>query len=560
MATLYEYYTSKGQALPSLTERAKLYEQYGLGSASGYTGTATQNTSLLGKLSTSTSAPTPTPQPTSTPTSTPTSGYFPQPSWVNQQQSSIATPTPTAAIPTTPVSAVTPSAPTGASAYTGVSIVDYLKSVGQASDYGSRATLAAQKGIANYTGTAEQNTQLLNMLKGAVVPTTQPSPIIPTAENKTVVTSEEPRQKSAQEIIDEAKKGQEETKKTDDELATLTKQAQIAQLKKEMGIDTGIPVKPTLVSDYEALRSSKGLTGLEDQINALNTTIADAEASVRQGMYDQEGKLMPMELIGTRQRELARQGQELLDTLNRRKQTMVDELTTKTNLVNNIMNLTGQDYTNAKNEYDSSFSKTIQLYNILDSEKDKALAEENVVKDTAKANLSLLLTAVAGKRVSDIPADIQLTINKLALESGTPVDIVNYLLTQEPDKKYQYHFSQQTDAQGKEFTQVLQIDPATGITTTKNIYSGGKATMTSATTASFYNAVDEARKLLTTGTNWGIAWDRIKSQFPDVDNVTIDSNLGGNEGADFWKQQGAYQIFKGQGVNTNSTDNFYDSL
>ena len=48
--------------------------------------------------------------------------------------------------------------------YTGNSIVDYLKSVGQASDYASRATLAAQKGITNYTGSDEQNTKLLGML------------------------------------------------------------------------------------------------------------------------------------------------------------------------------------------------------------------------------------------------------------------------------------------------------------------------------------------------------------------------------------------------------------
>ena len=50
-------------------------------------------------------------------------------------------------------------------AYTGVSIVDYLKSVGQPSDYSSRARLAQEKGITDYMGTAEQNTQLLNLLK-----------------------------------------------------------------------------------------------------------------------------------------------------------------------------------------------------------------------------------------------------------------------------------------------------------------------------------------------------------------------------------------------------------
>lgn len=48
--------------------------------------------------------------------------------------------------------------------YTGTSIVDYLKSVGKPSDYSTRSNLAAQYGIKNYTGTAQQNTQLLSLM------------------------------------------------------------------------------------------------------------------------------------------------------------------------------------------------------------------------------------------------------------------------------------------------------------------------------------------------------------------------------------------------------------
>src|SRR3990167_4104626 len=64
-ATLFEYYSSKGQALPSVQQRAPLYESSGLGSATSYTGTAAQNTALLGKLlgGTPQSAPASTPTP-----------------------------------------------------------------------------------------------------------------------------------------------------------------------------------------------------------------------------------------------------------------------------------------------------------------------------------------------------------------------------------------------------------------------------------------------------------------------------------------------------------------
>lgn len=66
-------------------------------------------------------------------------------------------------------------------AYTGSSIVDYLVSVGQDSSPEARAKLAKDKGVNNYTGTAAQNTQLLNMLRSegnaqAVKPSSTPNP------------------------------------------------------------------------------------------------------------------------------------------------------------------------------------------------------------------------------------------------------------------------------------------------------------------------------------------------------------------------------------------------
>lgn len=75
-----------------------------------------------------------------------------------------------------PQQAIQPILPIGS--YAGVSIVDYLNSVGQASDFASRQKLAQQQGIQNYTGSSEQNTQLLSLLRGQ-----QPSaPIIKSPE------------------------------------------------------------------------------------------------------------------------------------------------------------------------------------------------------------------------------------------------------------------------------------------------------------------------------------------------------------------------------------------
>lgn len=75
--------------------------------------------------------------------------------------------------PTTPTPAPAPQPSTPAQ--TG-SIVDWLNSQGRASSFQARATLARQNGISNYTGTAAQNTRLLNILRGSSTPAPKPSP------------------------------------------------------------------------------------------------------------------------------------------------------------------------------------------------------------------------------------------------------------------------------------------------------------------------------------------------------------------------------------------------
>ncbi|WP_286154665.1 N-acetylmuramoyl-L-alanine amidase [Thomasclavelia cocleata] len=50
--------------------------------------------------------------------------------------------------------------------YKGDSIVDYLNSVGKESSYDARKKYAKQYGIVNYSGTAEQNIMLLNIMRG----------------------------------------------------------------------------------------------------------------------------------------------------------------------------------------------------------------------------------------------------------------------------------------------------------------------------------------------------------------------------------------------------------
>src|SRR5699024_4140088 len=97
----------------SFNNRAKLAKKYGI---NGYSGTASQNATLLAKLK----------------------AGKPKPSKPSKPKTS---------------------------SYKGTSLVDYLKSVGQSSSFANRKKLASKYGVKNYKGTASQNTQLLNKLR-----------------------------------------------------------------------------------------------------------------------------------------------------------------------------------------------------------------------------------------------------------------------------------------------------------------------------------------------------------------------------------------------------------
>lgn len=76
-------------------------------------------------------------------------------------------PTPPAPTTPAPVTNPAPKPQQQPSAYSGSSVVDYLKSVGQDASFGTRSRLATEKGIKNYAGTAQQNTELLKLLRGS---------------------------------------------------------------------------------------------------------------------------------------------------------------------------------------------------------------------------------------------------------------------------------------------------------------------------------------------------------------------------------------------------------
>jgi len=176
--------------------------------------------------------------------------------------------------------------------YTGPSIVDYLKSVNQASDYGSRSKLAEQYGIKEYTGTAEQNTNLLNILRNQGRGSTGTAPIGATGAIGEVLGAG-------------AGSGATGGKNADESLKE--------QLMGGIGGQGGQQGE-TYEQAFERMKGEKGIGGFEskissfdDEIRKANDLLSEMTTSLRSGLAKESDRLGPMELLVGRSQSLENQ-------------------------------------------------------------------------------------------------------------------------------------------------------------------------------------------------------------------------------------------------------------
>ena len=182
------------------------------------------------------------------------------------------------------------------------------------------------------------------------------------------------------------------------------------------------------------------MEAIESQINNLRTLQRDLDASLREGLYDEEGKLKPMELIGTAQRELRRQAQEEMDTLSRRVATLVDEYNTKTSIIGQAMQFKAMDYEAAVADYNMRFNQQVQLINMMENRFTREDQEANRIRDDARANLSIVtqMMADSGKLWGDLDPNMQAMISTLELKSGLPTGVIQAFMNEKPEMGVDY--------------------------------------------------------------------------------------------------------------------------
>ena len=319
MATnLYEYYNKN---LPSIAERAKIYESNGLGSAGSYTGSAAQNTALLGIL----------------------------------QAAPPANGNPNNGIPTT------------------------------SSDV---TDLTGAKGFVN----ANQNAD-----KGIATTTDEPS----------VRTSVQNYQNIAKDIV--------------------------------AGMGTA-PAPSNYEASYNDARTQYGLSGLEDSLNSLTAQEAEINAQLNTNKSAESGKPVAMNVIEGRMSEETRQAQEQLDFIGRQKAVITNQLKTKYDIVNSLMQYKQLDYNSAVDHYDKQFSNTLNLINTAKGIEESQKSDTEKAADDARANAQIIINTMKDRGITyDQLSDSEsLSLTKMGVESGLGPNFFSDVLKVSNGKELQF--------------------------------------------------------------------------------------------------------------------------
>lgn len=252
-----------------------------------------------------------------------------------------------------------------------------------------------------------------------------------------------------------------------------------------------IPKPPELLDLYEKYMQEFDVLSLETSLNDLKAQEEEIYAQRRLRKQAAEGAPVALGVIAGRVSEIERQENERIDFVRRQKQTVIDELNTKYSIIQTMMNLTTQDYNNARVFYETKFNQAIQTIKLISGqvtrEEEKTLqllgiereeareakeevryqeerferkeirAEEREEQayqrdvqqtelqlritqasmDAAKANLQVMVNAITdgGVRWENLTSDQRLQINKLETMAGLPNGLISNLKTANPESE-----------------------------------------------------------------------------------------------------------------------------
>ena len=276
--------------------------------------------------------------------------------------------------------------------------------LGSASDYISK----------NRAGDINPNTALLGYLTKETTPTspasstTKTAPIVAGSSDSVLEAQREEEARKTKEAIENAQR-----------IAAETDQAKLDKIKSEIVPSVTAPTAPNLTATYEELRSSQGVVPIEARITSIRTEKADLLAQL--------DKFKKAEPVGVSQgfatgriSEEEQNVRDRVDFLTRQENAEIDSLNNKNKYIETVMNLTETDYGNAVTRYNTEFSQNLQMQTAIQNYQSFEQAEENRIRDDARAYLTSVGNMVqnSGKSWDDVDPGMKADITAAELKAG----------------------------------------------------------------------------------------------------------------------------------------------
>jgi len=230
------------------------------------------------------------------------------------------------------------------------------------------------------------------------------------------------------------------------------------ELKNNLTPDTPAPTPISRVAARQEMMASLGVTELETELNSIKDEETKITDELRALTGTEEGKPVAMNVISGRITEEQRVAQTRLDAVIRQKNSVINELNTKYNVINTYVTDLGLDYQDAVTAYNADFDRNYKIQSMVTDMADKAFNQSvTLIKtgfdmtldtakfaqtikqaniDNARANLTTMANAItSGNMTFDtMSADQKLQIQKLEIQSGLPVGTIASMGVSAKDK------------------------------------------------------------------------------------------------------------------------------
>lgn len=313
------------------------------------------------------------------------------------------------------------------------SIVDFLDSTGMPSDYNTRAKLARENGILNYTGSSEQNTRLLGLLRGQMDAQKNPS-------NTPATGAKTPAPDNTSEIdilnkeINDSQTGEADVINNNGSSVDTSLSAKM--IKKLYDAQTEPAKKEaSLAETLAAKRKELGVGGLEDDLASVDSDLAKLDADFTSLMPEEENRRVSVRQINKRQSAEELQYNRQRRDLVAERTSIANELSSKYSVIETMINVTGQDIDNARANYQDQFNRNVQMINMIKGVEDSAKTDQERKIDNARSNLQIMTNLVKDGNVSydELDAATKLSIKNLEITAGLPTGFTSFVSEQIKD-------------------------------------------------------------------------------------------------------------------------------